>query len=95
MVSIQAIASELWLLALRDWRRAGLGAFRDWRHPGFSGEGVAERGDDAGAVFCGGGDVTADGVPVPCDVFGAEPAGDLLLGFRRAQVAFGLIRISG
>ncbi len=56
-----------------------------------SGEGVVDGGQDVGAVFGSGGDVAADGVPVAGDLFGAEPAGYLLLGFRGPQVAFGLV----
>src|SRR5512135_754443 len=40
------------------------------------------------SVLAGGGCVTADGVAVPGRGLGAEPAADLLLGFRGAQVAF-------
>jgi hypothetical protein len=42
-------------------------------------------------VLDGGGCVTADGVPVPRGGLGAEAAGDLLLGLRGPQVAFGLV----
>ena len=45
----------------------------------------------SGAVLGGGGDVAADGVPVPGGFLGAEPAGDLLLGLGRAQVPLGLV----
>jgi hypothetical protein len=47
-------------------------------------------GENAGAVLGGGGDVAADGVPVAGGLLRAEPAGDLLLGFRRPQITFGL-----
>lgn len=39
----------------------------------------------------GGGQVAADRVPVPGGLLGAESAGDFLLGFGRAQVAFGVV----
>jgi hypothetical protein len=70
------------------------GAGGDGWHPGVSGERVAQGGEDADAVLGGGGDVAADGIPVPGGLLGAEPAGNLLLGLGRAQVAFGLIWIS-
>ena len=40
----------------------GSGAGRDGRHPGVSGEGVADGGEDGGPVLGGGGGVSADGV---------------------------------
>jgi hypothetical protein len=52
---------------------------------------VTDRGEDVRAVLGGGGDVAADGVPVLGGSLGAEPAGDLLLGLGRAEVAFGLV----
>jgi hypothetical protein len=48
-------------------------------------------GQDVDAVLGGGGQVAADRVPLAGGFFGAEPAGDLLLGFGWAQVAFGLV----
>ena len=45
-------------------RRRDSGRVGDGRHPGISGEGVADGGEDADAVLGGGGDVAADGVPV-------------------------------
>jgi hypothetical protein len=48
----------------------------------------------AANMLGGGGDVAADGVPVAGGLLRAEPAGDLLLGFRRPQVTLGLIWIS-
>jgi len=95
-VSIQVCLCVAFVcVAPRDCLRAGLGAGGNWRHPGISGEGVAQSGEDAGAVLGGGGDVAADGVPVPGGVFGAEPAGDLLLGLGRADVPFSLVRGGG
>ena len=67
------------------------GVSRDGRHPGIAGKRVTQ-GEDAGAVPGGGGDVAADGVPVAGDLLGAEPAGDLLLGLRRAHIPLGLVR---
>jgi DNA polymerase III delta prime subunit len=69
----------------------GSGGSGDRRDPGISGEGVADGGEDGGAVLCGGGGVAADRIPVAGALFRAEPAADLLLGFRGAQVAFGLV----
>jgi len=66
----------------------------DGRHPGIPGERVAQGGEDADAMLGSGGNVAADGVPVPGGLLGAEPAGDFLLGFGGPQVAFGLMRIS-
>jgi hypothetical protein len=63
----------------------------DGWHPGGAEEGVAQGGQDVGVVFGGGGDVAADGVAVPGGGLGAEAAGDLVLGFGGAQVAFGLV----
>src|SRR5260370_36200034 len=63
----------------------------DGRYPGVSGEGVLDRGEPVDAVLAGGGCVAADGVAVAGGGFGSEPAADLLLGFRGAQVAFGLV----
>src|SRR5512135_676506 len=71
--------------------RAGSGGGWDGRHPGISGNRVAQGGEDADAVFGGGGDVAADGVPVPGGLLGAEPAGDLLLGLGWAHVPLGLV----
>src|SRR5258708_69821 len=68
------------------------GRVGDGRHPGSSGEGVADGGQDVGAVLGGGGDIAADGVPGAGDLLGAEPAGDLLLGLSGPQIAFRLIR---
>lgn len=67
------------------WR---LRRFGDGWHPGAAGEGVVDGGQDVGAVLGDGGDVAADGLPVPGGLFGAEPPRYLLLGFRRPQVAF-------
>ena len=51
-VSIQVSASALLLFALCDWWRAGLCACRDGWHPGISGEGVADGGDDVARRAC-------------------------------------------
>ena len=72
----------------------GSGVGRNRRYPGVSGEGVADGGEDGDAVLDGGGCVAADGVPVASGFLRAEPAGDLLLGLRWPQVAFGLMWIS-
>src|SRR5258708_23149302 len=69
----------------------GSGGSGDRRDPGISGEGIADGGEDGGAVLCGGGGVAADRVPVAGGLFRAEPAADLLLGFRGPQVTFGLV----
>lgn len=90
-VSIQAIPFALWLLALCGWCRVRSGHCGDGRHPGLSREGVAYRGEGVGAVLGGGGRVTADGAAVAGGFLRAESSGDLLLGLRRAQVAFGLV----
>jgi hypothetical protein len=63
----------------------------DRRHPGVSGECGEDSGKDGNAMLGGGGQVAADGVPVPGGCFRAEPTGDLLLYFRRAHVSFGLV----
>jgi hypothetical protein len=42
-------------------------------------------------VLAGGGDVAADRVPVPGGGLGAEPPGDLLLGFRWPQIPLGVV----
>jgi hypothetical protein len=60
----------------------------DGWHPGTAGERVAQRSQDVNAVLGGGGQVAVDRVPVPGGLLGAESAGDFLLGFGRAQVAF-------
>src|SRR5262252_7547854 len=73
----------------RLWR------FGDGRHPGVPGEGVVDGGQDVGAVLGGGGDVAADGVPVAGDLFGAEPAGYLLLRLGGSDVPLGLVRSRG
>ena len=65
----------------------GSGAGRDRRYPGVSREGVADGGEDGDPVLGGGGGVSADIVPVASGCLGAEPAGDLLLGFGGPQVA--------
>ena len=52
---------------------------------------VTQGGQDVGAVLAGSGDVAADGVAVPGGFLAAEPAGDFLLGLRRARVPFGLV----
>jgi hypothetical protein len=49
---------------MRDEFRCGSGGSGDRRDPGISGEGVADGGEDGGAVLCGGGGVAADRVPV-------------------------------
>src|SRR5580700_4865351 len=67
----------------------------DGRHPGIPGERVAQGGEDADAVLGGGGNVAADGVPVPGGLLGAEPAGDLLLDLGRSHVSLGLVRGRG
>jgi len=90
-VSIQAIPFALWSLALCDWCRVRSDHCGDGRHPGLSREGVAYRGEGVGAVLDGGGRVASDGVTVAGGFLRAEPSGDLLLGLRRAQVAFGLV----
>jgi hypothetical protein len=64
---------------------------RDERYPEVSGEGVADGGEDLVSVLGGGGGVSADGVSVAGGFLRAEPAGYLLLGFRRAQVTVGLV----
>jgi hypothetical protein len=86
-VDIQPCAG--WAGAL-DWRMAGV--------QGGSGIGgiqglpvIASRRADVLAVLGGGGDVTADRVPVPGDLLGAEPAGDLLLGFGWPHVSLRLV----
>ena len=89
-VNIQPCPVALCSIALRDCRRAWLCSCRQGWHPGVSGEGVADDGDDGLAVLAGGVEVAADGVAVAGRGFRAEAAGDLLLGFRRAQVALGL-----
>jgi hypothetical protein len=48
-------------------------------------------GEDVGAVLGDGGYVAADGVPVAGGPLGAEPARDLLLGFRWPQVSFRVV----
>ncbi len=93
-VTIQACPAVLCPIALCDWGRAGLCSCGNRRHPGVSGEGVADGVHDVGAVLAGSVEVAADGVAVAGGGLGAEPARDLLLGFRRAQVALGLIWIS-
>ena len=90
-VSIEPYLAALFPMALRDWRWAGLCSCGDRGHPGVPGEGVADGGDDVRAVLARGVDVAADGVPVAGRGLGAEPSGDLLLGFRRPQVALGLV----
>src|SRR5208282_5283290 len=67
------------------------GAGGDGRYPGVSGESVLDGGEHVNSVLAGGGCVSADGVAVPGGGFRAEPAADLLLGFRGAQVAFSLV----
>src|SRR5271157_6604676 len=69
----------------------GSGAGRDRWYPRVSGEGVADGGEDGDPVLGGGRAVAADGVPVAGGLLRAEPAADLLLGFRAPQVAFGLV----
>src|SRR5262245_60676363 len=69
----------------------GLDVVGDGGRPGVAGEGVAQGGEDVGAVFGGGGGVAADGVAVTGGGFGAQAAGDFLLGFGGAQVPFGLV----
>src|SRR6266542_5959939 len=91
---IQACPAVLCPIALCDWGRAGLCSCGNRRHPGVSGEGVADGVHDVGAVLAGSVEVAANGVAVAGGGLGAEPARDLLLGFRRAQVALGLIWIS-
>jgi hypothetical protein len=73
-------------------RGSGVGA--DGWYPGVPGERVADGGEDLVPVLGGGGCVAADRVPVPGGGQRAEPAADLLLGFRGPRVAFGLIWIS-
>jgi hypothetical protein len=90
-VSIQTIPAGLWSLALCDCRWVRSGRFGDGRHPGVSGEGVAYCGEDVGTVLGGGGGVAADRVPVAGGFLRAGPSGDLLLRFRGAQVALGLV----
>jgi hypothetical protein len=68
-------------------RRRDLGRVGDGRHPGASGEGVVDGGQDVGAVLGDGGDVAADGVPVAGELLGAEPARYLLLGLSGPQIA--------
>src|ERR1035437_5383630 len=82
-------------VALRDGFRV---QFR--RRPGLAvsrgaGEGVADGGEDLVSVLFRGGGVAADGVPVAGGFLGAEPAGDLLLGLRWPDVAFGLVGQAG
>ena len=79
-------------IALCDRWKALLCSCGEGRHPGVSGECVADGGDDGLAVLAGGVEVAADGVPVAGGGLGAEPDGDLLLGFRWPQVALGLMR---
>src|SRR3977135_219999 len=55
--------------------------------PGVSGDGLAQGGDDVGAVFAGGVDVSANVESVLGDVFAGQPAGDFLLGLGGPQVA--------
>src|SRR5262249_2685879 len=69
----------------------GLDAVGDGWRPGAAGEGAAQGGEHLCPVFAGGGEVAADGVAVAGGVFGAQAAGDFLLGFGGAQVAFGLV----
>src|SRR5487761_1639402 len=72
-------------------RLRGLRGVGDGWHPGAAVECVAQRGQDVDAVLGRGGQVAADRVPVSGGLLGAEPAGDLLLGFRWAYVPFGLV----
>src|SRR6266699_2955712 len=91
-VSIQACPAVLSLIALCDRRKSLLCLCGEGRHPGVSGEGVADGGDDRLAVLACGVDVSADGVAVAGGGLGAEAAGGLLLGLRWPQVALGLVR---
>src|ERR1017187_7138348 len=91
IVSIQPILAALWSLALCDCCWAWSGDFRGGWHPRVSGEGVTYRGKGVRAVLGGGGGVAPDGVAVAGGGLGTEAAGNLLLGLRRAQVAFGLV----
>ena len=43
------------------------------------------------AVFCGGGEVTADSITVLGALLTGQPPGDLLLDLGRSQIAFGLV----
>src|SRR6266536_3381073 len=54
-----------------------------------AGQGTAQGGHGADAALAGGVDVAADVQPVLSDVLAGQPAGDLLLGLRGAQVALG------
>src|SRR5580658_5524943 len=74
--------------------RISAGGGDGW-HPGIPGERVVQGGEDADAVLSGGGNVAADGVPVPGGLLGAEPAGDLLLDLGRAHVSLSLVRGRG
>src|SRR5271157_4679825 len=78
------------LLCVTDFGR-GSGAGGDGWYPGVPGERVADGGENLVPVLGGGGCVATDGVPVPRGGLRAEPAADLLLGFRRPRVAFGLV----
>jgi hypothetical protein len=84
-VSIQACPAVLSPIALCDRWKALLCSRGEGRHPGVSGEGVADGGDDGLAVLAGGVEVAADGVAVAGGGLGAEPAGDLLLCDTRSH----------
>jgi hypothetical protein len=92
---IQTCIAELFPLSLRKRRAAWLCSCGNRRHPGVSGAGVTDHGDDGLAVFAGDVEVAADRVTVAGGGLGAEPAGELLRGFRRALVAFALVRGRG
>lgn len=59
--------------------------------PGVAGDRVENGGHGIEAVFCGGGDIAADGQPVSGGLFGLETSADLLLDLQGPQVALALV----
>jgi hypothetical protein len=62
-----------------------------WGQPGVSGHELVQDFVGGEAVLAGGVDVAADVEAVLGDVVAGEAAGDLLLGFQRADAALGLM----
>ena len=64
---------------------------RDFRSPGSSRQGAGDGVAWVDAVLGGGAEVGSDAAEFGGACFGAESAGDLLLGFHRSDVALGLV----